>query len=61
MCTQASKMKAFHSDISDMMDEADSVAIETTQNFDNESTEYDFSDGSVLIVCNNEARAYGSR
>lgn len=32
-----------------------------TQDWDNETTEYDFADGSVLVICNSEVSAYGSR
>lgn len=32
-----------------------------TQDWDNESTEYDFADGSVLIVCGSDVFVYGSR
>ena len=32
-----------------------------TQDWDNESTEFDFQDGSVLIVNGSEINVYGSR
>jgi len=32
-----------------------------TQDWQNESTEFDFVDGSVLIVCGSEINIYGSR
>lgn len=34
---------------------------EATQDWESESTEYDFPDGSVLIISGPEVRTYGSR
>ena len=43
-----------------MMIEAEEKG-EVTQDWDNESTEFDFADGSVLIVSAGNVSAYGSR
>jgi len=48
-------------DYNGLADEAEERALEVTQDFDNESTEYDFADSSVLIVCGLEINAYGMR
>lgn len=57
----AQQLKAFHDDNLDtMMAEAEALG-EVTQDGENESTEYDFPDGSVLIVCGANVSAYGSR
>lgn len=32
-----------------------------TQDWDSESTEYDFVDGSVLVICGPDVTVYGSR
>ena len=58
--TIANQIKSFHDDINEMMEEAENRG-EVTQDWDNEATEYDFPDGSVLIVSGNESRTYGSR
>ncbi len=57
----AEQIKAFYQDDLDgLMAEAEEKG-EVTQDWDNESTEYDFVDGSVLIVCNNDVFVYSSR
>ena len=59
--TIASQLKSFHGDNLDaMMAEAEELG-EVTQDYDNESTEYDFADGSVLIIGDGYVSAYGSR
>lgn len=59
--TIAAQIKAFHQDdLNAMIEEAESRG-EVTQDRENESTEYDFPDGSVLIVCGNSVSTYGSR
>jgi hypothetical protein len=57
----AEQLKSFHQDdINALMEEAEQKG-HVTEDWDNESTEYDFPDGSVLIVCNDNVSAYGSR
>ena len=57
----AEQIKSFHKgDTNEMMIEADQKG-EATQDWEHETTEYDFADGSVLIVSNDNSRAYGSR
>ena len=58
--TIAEQIKAAHADINDLMSEAEDLG-EVTQDWENESTEYDFIDGSVLIVCGEFVSTYGSR
>lgn len=47
-------------DTSSLIDDAELVG-EVNQDWYNETTEFEFADGSVLIVCNSEASTYGSR
>jgi hypothetical protein len=67
----AEQIKAFHTttdkrngaqtiNIVELLAECEEKATETTQDWDNEQTEFDFADGSVLIVWRH-ASAYGSR
>lgn len=60
--TIAAQIKNFHGqNIIEMLQEAEDKAVETTQDWDNESTEYDFVDGSVLTVCGQSVYVYASR
>ena len=59
--TIATEVKADHQDLTEMMIEAEEKAIEVTQCWGEEATEYDFEDGSLLIVRNSEANCYASR
>ena len=64
--TIANQIVAFHTEentvnIANLMVECEEKAINSDQDWDNESTEYEFADGSVIVVCNNEARHYGSK
>jgi hypothetical protein len=56
----AQQIKAFSSDISEVLAEATRRGY-VTQNWDNETTEFDFPDGSVMIVWNSDVWVYGSR
>ena len=47
-------------DIARLIEECSERGI-TTQDWENESTEFDFPDGSILIVCGPEINIYGSR
>lgn len=47
--------------VPDLMGECEQKAVNKNQDWDNESTTYEFADGSVIVVCNNEARHYGSK
>lgn len=59
--TIAQQIKNFHGDnISDMMTEAEDRGV-VTQDWESESTEYEFIDGSVLIVSGPHVSEYGSR
>jgi hypothetical protein len=71
MSTIAQSIKVFYTtierstgaetyDITGMLTEAEQKG-EATQDWDNEQTEFDFPDGSVLIVGTDYATAYGSR
>lgn len=58
----AQQIKTFHNkSITEMMEEAEEKATEINQDWDNESTEYDFIDGSVLIISGNYVNHYASR
>lgn len=57
----AEQLKATCTDTNELMNHAESDAKEVTQDWENESTEYDFIDGSVLIVNNDFVYAYASR
>ena len=41
--------------------ECEEKAISTEQDYDAESTTYEFADGSVIVSCNGEYNAYGSK
>ena len=71
----AEQLKAFHTidepneytgrvhqviDTSALAAEAAQIGAET-QDWENETTWYDFADGSCLVIWNNDATAYGSR
>lgn len=62
MSTIAEQIKSFYTldQYNEMMEECESKG-EATQDWENETTEFDFPDGSVLIVCNDNISAYGSR
>lgn len=57
----AEQLKATWTDTTELMSNAELDAKEVNQDWENESTEYDFIDGSVLIVNNNCVYAYASR
>lgn len=57
----AEQLKSFHQgNLNELFSDAEQLG-EVTQDWDSESTEFDFVDGSVLIVCNGEVFTYGSR
>jgi hypothetical protein len=59
--TIANQIKSFHADdLNSLIAEAEEKGV-VTQDWENESTEYDFVDGSVLIICNNHVSDYASR
>ena len=47
-------------DLNNLIDECSERGT-VTQDWENESTAFDFQDGSVLIVCGSEINVYGSR
>ena len=47
-------------DLARLIEECNERGI-VTQDWENESTEFDFADGSVLIVNNSDINIYGSR
>ncbi len=58
----AEQVKSFNSeDINIMMVDAEERATQTSQDWDDGSTEYDFADGSVMIVSGSDISVYGSR
>ena len=58
----SSNLKDFHKDdIAELLNEADSIACDSEQDFDAGTTEFEFADGSILIVGDNFSSAYGSR
>jgi hypothetical protein len=60
--TISAQLKQFHGeDINALIAEAEEKATEITHDWDAESTEFDFVDGSVLVVCGQFVSAYGSR
>lgn len=61
MSNIAEQIKTFHTDYNEMLEEAEEAAMNIDQDWDNESTTFEFIDGSVLVVCNSEAFAYGSK
>lgn len=42
-------------------DECEEKAVDTQQDYDAESTTYEFADGSVLVSCCGEYSAYGCK
>jgi hypothetical protein len=56
----AQQIKAFSNDISEVLAEATRRGY-VTQDWDNERTEIDFPDGSVMIICSSDVWVYGSR
>ena len=71
----AEQLKAFHTavsadeytgrvhyivDVIALTQEASQAGVEN-QDWESETTRYDFADGSCLVICNNEATVYGSR
>jgi hypothetical protein len=68
--TIAGQVKAHHIDINEcekvksysaLVAECEEIAIDVTQNWDHESTEYTFADNSVLIWCNSDISVYASK
>jgi hypothetical protein len=56
----AQQIKAYSNDISEVLAEATRRG-NVTQDWENECTEIDFPDGSVMIVCNGDVMIYGAR
>jgi hypothetical protein len=56
----AQQIKAFSDDICEVLAEATRIGI-VTQDWENECTEIDFVDGSVMIICNSTISIYGAR
>ena len=56
----AQQIKAFSDDINAILDEA-TMRGNVTQDWENECTEIDFVDGSVMIICNSTISIYGAR
>ena len=63
----AEQLKAFHTkndyriNYSALADEAEQKSILITQDWENETTEYDFVDGSVIVIHGSSVWVYGSR
>ncbi|UNY40584.1 hypothetical protein KLER11_gp52 [Pararheinheimera phage vB_PsoM_KLER1-1] len=66
----AQQIKAFYTtitesgeqvDVSALMDECQEKAKDVDQDWDAESTTYEFVDGSVIVVCNSEVSVYGCK
>ena len=56
----AQQIKAFSDDICEVLAEATRIGI-VTQDWEKEYTEIDFTDGSVMIICNSTISIYGAR
>ena len=56
----AQQVKSYSGDINEVLAEATRIGI-VTQDWENEYTEIDFVDGSVMIICNSTISIYGSR
>ena len=50
MTTQAQAFKTNYSDVSDLMTALDNADIESTQDWENETTIWTFDDGSIITV-----------
>ena len=60
--TIASQIKDFHKeDIASIMEESNLKAVDLEQDFYAETTQFEFADGSFLLVGNDFASAYGSK
>lgn len=65
--TIAEQLKAFHTkndcriDYSTLVDDAEQISVLITQDWENETTEYDFIDGSVIVINGPSVWVYGSR
>ena len=60
--TISSQIKDFHKeDIAAILEEADQKAVDTEQDFEAETSQFEFADGSVLLVGTDFATAYGSK
>jgi hypothetical protein len=56
----AQQVKSYSGDINEVLAEAIRIGI-VTQDWENEYTEIDFVDGSVMIICNSTISIYGAR
>ena len=58
----SSQIKDFHKeDIAAILEEADQKCVDSEQDYEYGTTEFEFADRSILIVGDNFANAYGSK